>query len=243
MKFLSVKNLKRYQHYKDRRPPWIKLHAEVLDDYAFTCLQDASKAHLMLLWVLASRMDNRIPYDLQWITQKLGATSPVDMEELILHGFIEVSQDDSTLLAPRKRSAMPETETETETEKRKNSSRKAATGSGTDGPTFNLAPYLDAHTERFPGSSPNGGRFARSFKLLERKHGPTETLRRWRNCLAAKGTFATPEELASHWSEYDTATAGKPAPRLTDSDRQIIEMLPDSMSYEEKVKLALATGR
>jgi hypothetical protein len=117
MRYLSIKNLKKYQHYKDRRPPWIKLHAEVLDDYAFTCLQDASKAHLMLLWVLASRMDNRIPYDLAWITQKLGANAPIDLEELILQGFIEVSQDDSTALAPRKQSAMPETETETETEK------------------------------------------------------------------------------------------------------------------------------
>lgn len=114
MKYLRVKNLEKHQHYKDRRPPWIKLHAEVLDDYGFSCLQDASKAHLMLLWVLASRLDNKIPYDLAWITKQIGASSPVDMEELILHGFMETFDDGSKLLAPSKRSAMPETETETE---------------------------------------------------------------------------------------------------------------------------------
>jgi len=33
MQFLAVKNFERFQHYKDRNPPWIKLHAAVLDDY------------------------------------------------------------------------------------------------------------------------------------------------------------------------------------------------------------------
>lgn len=114
MKYLSIKSFDKHQHYKDRRPPWIKLHAEILDDYEFLCLQDASKAHLMLLWVLASKLDNRIPYDLTFLSRKLGTTSPVDVEELVLQGFVEVSQDDSKPLARRKQSAMLETETETE---------------------------------------------------------------------------------------------------------------------------------
>jgi hypothetical protein len=116
MRYLSIKNFAKHQHYKDRRPPWIKLHTEVLDDYSFMCLQDASKAHLMLLWVLASKMENKIPYDLGFINSKLGTTSPVDIEELILQGFISVGQDDSVLLAARKQNAGSETETETETE-------------------------------------------------------------------------------------------------------------------------------
>ena len=198
MRYLRVKNLEKHQHYKDRRPPWIKLHAEVLNDYAFTCLQDASKAHLMLLWVLASRLDNKIPYDLAWITQQIGANGPVDMEELILQGFMEVFDDGSKLLAPRKRSAMPETETERETD----SSAPAARRSEKHGSSFRLAPYLEAHTAAFPGSDPPAGRYAKTFKRLEGKHGADETLRRWRICLARKQTFATPEELAAHWSEY-----------------------------------------
>ena len=72
MKFLRIKNLDKHQHYKDRRPPWIKLHAEVLDDYAFGCLQDASKAHLMGIWILASKHANKVPADPEWIAKRRG---------------------------------------------------------------------------------------------------------------------------------------------------------------------------
>lgn len=121
--YLRVKNLSKHQHYKDRRPPWIKLHAEVLDDYAFACLQDASKVHLMLIWVLASRMDNRIPNDPAWIARKINATETVDVDALVSAGFIEVCGEDggpaSAPLASRKQTAMPETEAETEAETEK----------------------------------------------------------------------------------------------------------------------------
>lgn len=108
MKYLSIKNLAEHQHYKDRNPPWIKLHRSALSNYGFRCLQDASKAHLMLLWLLASGMENRIPYDLAFITEMIGATTAVDIEELVLQGFVEVSQDDGKPLADRKQSAEPE---------------------------------------------------------------------------------------------------------------------------------------
>lgn len=207
MKVLSIKNFALYQHYKDRRPPWVKLHASVLDDYAFSCLQDASKAHLMLLWLLASQTDNKIPYDLAWISRKIGAVSPVDLEELISLGFIEVSDDASRLIAPRKQSAMLETEGETEAEReteRTLTRKKLRVGTSSG---FKLGPYLDAHHEYFPGSDPPAARFGKAFKKLERKHGAPETLRRWRNCLAIKGMFATPEELGMHWPAYDTGAA------------------------------------
>ena len=28
-----VKNWSKFQHYKNRNPPWIRLHVEILDDY------------------------------------------------------------------------------------------------------------------------------------------------------------------------------------------------------------------
>jgi hypothetical protein len=114
--FLAIKNFEIHQHYKDRRPPWIKLHAAVLEDYAFSCLQDASKAHLMLLWVLASKLNNRIPNDPAWIARQIGATEPVDLQVLITAGFLVVVQDDSKPISQRSQDAMPETEGETETE-------------------------------------------------------------------------------------------------------------------------------
>ena len=39
---LRVKNWAEFQHYRSRRPPWIKLHRGLLDDYAWHRLPEAS---------------------------------------------------------------------------------------------------------------------------------------------------------------------------------------------------------
>lgn len=117
MRYLSVKNFDRFQHYKDRSPPWIKLYRDVLSDYAFTRLQDASRSHLMLIWVLASATDNRLPYDVEWITRAIHATQPVDLDALISAGFLVVCGSASTALAECQQSARLE-EGEAEAEKK-----------------------------------------------------------------------------------------------------------------------------
>jgi hypothetical protein len=106
----SVKNFAKFQHYKDRSPPWIKLYNELLDDYAFGRLPDASKMHLIAIWLLASRYDNKIPADAEWIEKRINATSPVDLKLLLKAGFIEADQECSKMLADCKQVAMPETE-------------------------------------------------------------------------------------------------------------------------------------
>lgn len=113
--YFQVKNWEQHQHYKDRTPPWIKLYNELLDDFHFSCLQDASKAHLVGIWLLASRTSNRIPMNAGWVGNKINATDPVDLNELLNSGFIEqviekplknqplqeAEQDASTLQAKR----------------------------------------------------------------------------------------------------------------------------------------------
>ena len=112
MDYLKVKNWDEFQHYKNRTPPWIKLHRDLLRDYDFTCLQDASKLHLVLLWLLASQLDNKIPTDPKWITKQLGLSKTVNLKPLIDNGFILLVQDASKVLADCKQSAIVETETE-----------------------------------------------------------------------------------------------------------------------------------
>ena len=111
----SVKNFERFQHYKDRSPPWIKLYNELLDDYSFGQLPDASKLHLVAIWLLASRSNNRIPHDSVWIAKRISATEKVDLDLLRVSGFIEV-EDAGTPQAPRHQNADPEREAETEGE-------------------------------------------------------------------------------------------------------------------------------
>lgn len=122
-RYFRVKNFEQFQHYKDRSPPWIKLYNSLLDDYEFSCLQDASKLHLILIWLLASKLDNRLPLDAKWIANKINATEPVDIDLLLDAGFLveindvaECKQAASNALADNKQPAIPETEGETETE-------------------------------------------------------------------------------------------------------------------------------
>lgn len=111
MSFIRVRNWERFQHYTDRRPPWIKLHSSILRDYEFTCLHDASKLHLILIWVLASQLDNEIPADEKWLTKQQSLDKSIKLKPLLDAGFIEC---DSTALAQCLQGATPETETETE---------------------------------------------------------------------------------------------------------------------------------
>lgn len=119
MDYFTVKNWDKFQHYKDRLPPWIKLHRELLNNYEFTCLQDASKLHLMLIWLLASQTDNKLPADPAWLKNALHIDTEPDLEALFNAGFIEI---DSDLLAACKQVDIVETETEAykqETDKKK----------------------------------------------------------------------------------------------------------------------------
>jgi len=100
-----VKNWAEFQHYKDRNPPWIKLHRSLLDDYEFSCLQDASKAHLMLIWLFASQHDGSIPADPIFLKKKLGLQREPDLKALIDHGLLIPEQNASNVLADCKQNA------------------------------------------------------------------------------------------------------------------------------------------
>lgn len=113
MEYLRVRNWDKFQHYKDRNPPWIKLQRSLLHDYQYQCLQDASKAHLVGLWLLASQTDNKIPNDPEWVARQIGATEKVDLKLLIDNRYIECYQDASKPIAKRS----PEAEAEAEEEK------------------------------------------------------------------------------------------------------------------------------
>lgn len=97
--FFSVVNFDALQHYKDRSPPWIKLYNSLLDSYEFAQLPDASKAHLLAIYLLASRNSNKIPADPEWIKTSIKAHENVDLNLLVKFGFIEPDQECSKMLA------------------------------------------------------------------------------------------------------------------------------------------------
>lgn len=51
---MRIKDWGKFQHFKDRRPPWIKLYRDLLDDEEYYNLPAQSAKVLTLLWLLAS---------------------------------------------------------------------------------------------------------------------------------------------------------------------------------------------
>ncbi len=86
--YFRIRNFERFQHYKDRNPPWIRLYGALWRDRAFFRLPDVLKAHLIGLFALAARLDNRIPDDPEWLAHELCASEPIDLAALAASGFL-----------------------------------------------------------------------------------------------------------------------------------------------------------
>lgn len=56
---LRIKNWAEFQHFKDRNPPWIKLHKNVLERRDISAISDQSFRVLIGLWLLASEDKNK----------------------------------------------------------------------------------------------------------------------------------------------------------------------------------------
>ena len=118
---LKVRNWDKFQHYKARRPPWIKLHRALLEDRAFLALPLAAQALAPRLWLIASETDDGSlspdPADLAFRLRCAESDLVPSVNALIEGKFLSGSLDvASATLATCGQVAIPETETETETE-------------------------------------------------------------------------------------------------------------------------------
>jgi len=110
------KNWQEFQHYKDRSPPWIKLHRNILDNRDFHKLPVASRALAPMLWLLASEHDdghiNAAPEEIAFRLRMSESSAKDALKPLIDSGFFSVVSGDSGVLARSKRNACLETEGE-----------------------------------------------------------------------------------------------------------------------------------
>lgn len=132
MDYLGIKNWGEFQHYKDRNPPWIKLHRALLDDYEFCALPDDTKAHLVLIWLLASQSGGRVPAEPTFLASKIGARKPPNLKLLIAAGFLIPERGASETLAESKQGASDMQAFARSREKRREEERQSAR---TRGPT------------------------------------------------------------------------------------------------------------
>ncbi len=106
----SVRNWRKFQHYKHRNPPWIKFHVKLLNDPEWFALSDSASRMLASCWLLASEHDGKLP-PLKIIAFRLHMTEK-RAEELIsqLGQWLdnECKHDASAVLAECVHDAAPE---------------------------------------------------------------------------------------------------------------------------------------
>jgi hypothetical protein len=108
--FLGVRNWKKFQHYKDRQPPWIKLYTALLDDPKFLALPDAAKGQLCALFLLAAKRGNLLPDKPSTLRVLIGCTGRLYLPELLAGGWIEHASSDASALASTGASAVADSD-------------------------------------------------------------------------------------------------------------------------------------
>jgi hypothetical protein len=113
---MKIKNWSKFQHFKDRRPPWIKLYRDLLDDMEWHQLDPLASKVLVTLWLLASEDQNGCLPDTKTLAWRMRMT-----EKQILDCISKLSHwlehDDNGVISERYQDDLPERETETETKR------------------------------------------------------------------------------------------------------------------------------
>src|SRR4051812_24213953 len=94
-RFLAVKGFRKFQHYRDRDPVWIKLYTNLLIDAAFLQLPEVAQAQLMKLWILASQLGNPLPNNPKLLAGKIGTSGKFHLAAIIDAGFLIATDDPS----------------------------------------------------------------------------------------------------------------------------------------------------
>lgn len=136
--WIHIKGWPRFQSYKDRRPPWIRLHRTLLDNYEFQAMSANARALLPMLWLLASEDENPVSGSLRIGYERITFRLRMDINDVISgveecenNGFLTTERKTISDTKPLKYHACSETvtealrnryetvtpETETETEK------------------------------------------------------------------------------------------------------------------------------
>jgi hypothetical protein len=103
-----IKNWKKFQHFRNRRPPWIKLYRDLLDDDEYWELPGDAARILTLLWLIASEYDGCLP-----CTKKLAfrlRTTEKAISALLPKLYHWIESVDTVAISPGHQDDIPEKE-------------------------------------------------------------------------------------------------------------------------------------
>lgn len=117
MSYITITDWEKHQHYKDRRPTWIKLDIDIIEEFngdgdekRFHALPDQAKLTYICLLCLRANYKKKIPFKSEkWLSERLGLQC-VDLKSLVSAGYINIDtetvakayQDDTVCLPPEK---------------------------------------------------------------------------------------------------------------------------------------------
>lgn len=93
MAHYRIREWAQYQHYKDRDPPWIKLHRELLTSRTWVTLDNDGRALAVACMLVAAGTGNQIPADPQFMMRRAYFDAVPDFAPLVVVGFIELVGD------------------------------------------------------------------------------------------------------------------------------------------------------
>lgn len=96
MQYYYVRNWRRFQHYKHRNPPWVKLHSEIFTSTDWVALADASKLLMMVCIVVAAKNGGRIPNDAAFLKRIAYLDKSPNLKPLIDCGFLSETLADAS---------------------------------------------------------------------------------------------------------------------------------------------------
>lgn len=155
-----------YQHYKDRCPPWIKLHNAMLTSEVWVMGTDQTRTLAIACMLLAARdkaNDGSFNGDPEYVKRFGYLNSKPDFKQLIELSFIELVQDASTALA------------KCNTEKRREETEKRKSRAETEG-AFALPDWIDRQTWDLWLKTRKGKKM-----IPEQMQAQVDKLEKWRN--------------------------------------------------------------
>lgn len=98
--FYRIVEWSTYQHYKDRDPPWIKLHRDTLTSRTWVDADDKARVLAVACMLIAAGTDNQIPADPGFVRRRAYLAYDPDFSALVDLGFIELVSDTKDLASP-----------------------------------------------------------------------------------------------------------------------------------------------
>ena len=97
MMYYKVRNWEKFQHYKNRNPPWVKLHFSLFSSYDWVILTDSERVLALSCVLLASRKQGLIPADAEYVQKTANLHTKPNFKKLVDCGFLEGPSDESIL--------------------------------------------------------------------------------------------------------------------------------------------------